>query len=61
MLEYTCCICGKKFYGFGNNPWPLIKDVDARCCDECNMLVIEARIDEAVRQELAKEAEDGNK
>mgnify|MGYP004640773655 CR=1 FL=1 len=43
--KHTCCICGKKFTGFGNNPWPLTDDVDARCCDECNLnYVIVARI-----------------
>lgn len=40
----VCCICGKTFYGYGNNPWPLNKDEDARCCDECNNKVIAARI-----------------
>ena len=34
--EKVCCLCGKKFYGWGNNPWPLNKDEDARCCDDCN-------------------------
>ena len=43
----TCCICGKKFTGWGNNPWPVVKDEDARCCDECdNNSVIPARIAE---------------
>ena len=40
----TCCICGKKFSGWGNNPWgALDKDnkyiefkSDDVCCDECN-------------------------
>ena len=38
-----CCICGKTFRGFGNNPDP-IKDVDGqlldeklRCCDACDV------------------------
>lgn len=31
-----CCICGKEFTGWGNNPWPAFKDPDAVCCDECN-------------------------
>ncbi len=31
-----CCICGKKFTGFGNNPWPVVRDENAVCCDECN-------------------------
>lgn len=43
--EYVCCICGKKFIGWGNNPWPVVKDDDARCCDDCNSsVVLPARI-----------------
>lgn len=42
----TCCICGKEFEGWGNNPYPVVKDEDARCCDDCNaMYVIPARIE----------------
>ena len=40
-----CCICGKEFVGWGNNPYPVNNDPDARCCDDCNMnSVIPARI-----------------
>lgn len=39
-----CAICGCKIEGFGNNPDPLIKDKDARCCDICNNYVIQYRI-----------------
>ena len=39
--ERVCCICGKKFKGYGNNPDPLRKE--GVCCDECNKEVIEAR------------------
>lgn len=40
-----CCICGKEFEGWGNNPYPVVKDENARCCDDCNaMYVIPARI-----------------
>lgn len=46
-----CCICGKKFEGWGNNPDPVTDEngnlfpVDARCCDECNdEYVIPARL-----------------
>jgi len=43
--ERTCCICGCKFRGWGNNPWPVVQDVDARCCDLCNdTKVLSARI-----------------
>lgn len=40
-----CCICGKEFVGWGNNPWPVNNDDDAVCCDDCNLLyVIPARM-----------------
>lgn len=43
--EYVCCICGKKFTGWGNNPYPVVDDDDARCCDICNeMRVLPARM-----------------
>ena len=32
---FDCCLCGKTFIGYGNNPEPLesqLKD----CCDNCN-------------------------
>ena len=38
----TCCICGKTFWGWGNNPWP-IKD-EGECCDVCNQKVIAYRL-----------------
>ena len=42
--EHTCCICGKKFKEYGNNPAP-VKD-DGLCCNECNYsVVIPARMD----------------
>ena len=37
----VCCICGKKFKGYGHNPDPLKKE--GQCYDECNKKVIEAR------------------
>ena len=40
--EYICCICGKKFKGYGNNPWPIKED--GKCCDECNKEVIKRRV-----------------
>ena len=45
LPEFTCCICGENFNDFGNNPWPVNNDEDAKCCDECNInYVIPARI-----------------
>lgn len=42
--SYRCCICGKKFEGYGNNPEPLMEH--GECCDECNwMYVIPKRIE----------------
>ena len=41
-----CCICGKKFDGFGNNPWPVVKGGCAVCCDDCNTkCVLPARLE----------------
>ncbi len=41
--EKTCCICGKSFMGWGNNPNPVKKD--GVCCDECNQTyVLTARL-----------------
>jgi len=45
--ERICCICGKKFVGWGNNPYPVVKDPEARCCDDCNTIhVITARLNQ---------------
>lgn len=39
----TCCICSKKFYGWGNNPAPV--KASGECCDDCNRnKVIPARL-----------------
>ena len=44
--EHICCICGKRFQGYGNNPEPVKHE--GRCCKECNeTIVIEARINQA--------------
>ena len=40
-----CCICGKEFKGWGNNPWPVRNE--GECCDECNdSVVLSARLRE---------------
>lgn len=45
QLGYECCICHKIFTDWGNDPWPVVKDDDARCCDACDMnVVVPARI-----------------
>ena len=51
-IKYTCCICGKKAEGFGNNPQP-IKD-KGRCCDACNVeVVILARLGIIIKNKKA--------
>ena len=43
-MKKTCCLCGKEFEGYGNNPAPL-KD-SGECCGRCNAeKVIPARLD----------------
>ena len=43
QITMKCVICGKTFYGFGNDPAP-VKYI-GRCCDDCNaMTVVLARI-----------------
>lgn len=44
LEEHECCICHKKFKGFGNNAEPVC---DGICCDDCNWrVVIPARVKE---------------
>jgi len=50
---FTCCICNKMSYGWGNNPDPVTNEKgkffkeDAQCCDECNdKVVIPKRLEE---------------
>ena len=46
-MSYICSICGKEFNDWGNNPYPVTKGEDDKCCDDCNMeYVIPARIEE---------------
>jgi len=53
-----CCLCGQEFDGFGNNPWPLNNDENARCCDKCNAeKVIPARIMQVYSKKEIKEGE----
>ena len=52
--EKICCICGKKFIGWGNNPEPVKHE--GVCCDECNnSVVLSARLiqfNQEIRYEL---------
>jgi len=49
-----CCLCNRKYIGYGNNALPL---KDGRCCDECNSKVI----DERIRQIILSQEVNGNK
>jgi len=43
--NYTCCICGRKFHDYGNNPQPISQKIEDRCYNECNQKhVMPARI-----------------
>jgi hypothetical protein len=44
MEKKKCCICGKEFTGFGNNPYGALDgnynviewEENDRCCDKCD-------------------------
>ena len=38
--KHKCCICGKEFEGYGNNPEPVKPFDEGVCCDECNFNVV---------------------
>ena len=46
--ENTCCICGKRFKGYGNNPDPIKKE--GHCCDDCNVKVVIPAREEQIRK-----------
>ena len=49
----ACCVCGLPYERIGNNPAPLAQS--GRCCDACNEIVIQARIDPAkLGEEVAR-------
>lgn len=35
--KHICCLCGKEFEGYGNNPAPYPGDI---CCDDCNEIAV---------------------
>ena len=54
MEKHICCICGKEFEGWGNDPAPVVMDENAKCCDACDLgVVVPARI-KAMRKERPK-------
>jgi hypothetical protein len=50
--NYTCCICEEENVGWGNNPEPLMDDLDGalQCCDRCNDKVVSYRIRQLMRE-----------
>jgi hypothetical protein len=49
---FDCCLCGKGELGYGNNAYPLSAEGD-RCCDKCNIQVVQARMRGQFRCEFA--------
>ena len=47
--HYTCCICGKEFDDYGNNPQPISQKIGDRCCNACDMIVLAHRIDRSLK------------
>lgn len=35
---YTCCLCGEKQIGYGNNPFPASQS--GLCCNNCNISIV---------------------
>lgn len=49
--HYSCVICRQKFFGYGNNPYPVKNDGIA--CDSCNaQVVIPARFNAILSREV---------
>ena len=42
-----CVMCGNSITGYGHNPYPVKKK--GRCCDTCNVEVIQERLRQVVR------------
>lgn len=40
MDHYICCFCKREFKDFVNNPYPVCKQEDALCCDECDQKIV---------------------
>ncbi len=51
--KHVCCICGKEFTGYGNNPWPIKKE--GICCDKCGEEVVKARLKDIFLKQIDDE------
>jgi hypothetical protein len=57
MKVRKCSLCGLNLVGIGNNPQPVLDDVNARCCNTCNdTRVIPARIAAMIKWDKEKKA-----
>ena len=55
--EHICCICGKRFKGYGNNPEPAKTVEEGVCCNACNeTVVMRARIEQIMDSWIEKGA-----
>ena len=41
VVKAECCMCGETYKGYGHNAQPIY---NARCCDDCNALVLIGRL-----------------
>jgi hypothetical protein len=51
---FVCCLCHETFEGYGNNPYPVITDEGASCCDVCNRTIVVKTRNENFREKLKK-------
>tara|TARA_Y100001972_G_scaffold122581_1_gene168418 strand:- start:1487 stop:1906 length:420 start_codon:yes stop_codon:yes gene_type:complete len=56
-MEYKCVLCDGVSHGYGNNPDPLAdascpSERNKRCCDDCNLKVIRARLYGMTREQI---------
>jgi hypothetical protein len=56
VTNALCCLCSVSYRGIGHDPAPLA--LKGRCCDACNEVVIEARINPAAIMEEIERVED---
>lgn len=40
LLEFYCCICGKKNKGYGYDPFPVKLNLYGRCCQKCSENIV---------------------
>ena len=55
----VCCICGKEFNGWGNNPYPVKED--GECCRVCNISVVLPRRIKLMNERLINNYRNGMK